>query len=290
MAGAMRRGVAGAGGTRRVRPGHRAARLAVAAVAVAALAGCASTEELYAEYDAALCPIVAVPSGQGATREVRYVERATGEAVPFPPAIYFGYDSDALDGWARLELDVAAAVLNRYPELNLLTTGFTSELGSREYNVRLAARRTARVVQYLRDAGVARGRMLAQPVGKGLPRFTNDERVANAVNRRVGLTLLDRAGRPVHPGFEEPTLERGRERVGPDWPPNGVPANLRARRPVGTGRDPRLAPVPGLGAAGATGAVGAARATGATGPARSVPGAFPGGAPPAGSGSGGDVR
>ena len=215
-------------GARRTR--SLAGPLAAAAALCAALAGCASTDELYAEYDAGLCPVVASPIAgpERVVERVRYVERGSGDEVRWPPAIYFGYDADALDRWALAELGEAVRLLTRHPRLNVMLTGYTSRLGSRDYNAKLAVRRVGRIVDHLAGAGIERARVLAMPVGMGLPDFTADRRVANAVNRRVGLTLLDVAGRPISPDYMAPTLEGARRRVGPSWPPNEATTNDRA--------------------------------------------------------------
>ena len=228
----------------------RARRLAAAALC-AALAGCASTDELYAEYDAGLCPVVPMSAAAGPAgperivERVRYVERGSGDEVRWPPAIYFGYDSDALDRWALAELVEAVRLLERHPDLNVMLTGYTSRLGSRDYNAKLAVRRVMRIVDHLAGAGIERSRVLAMPVGMGLPDFTSDVRVANAVNRRVGLTLLDVAGRPISPDYMMPTLEAARRRVGPSWPPNetgidGRPGAANATRPAAAAATPPL--------------------------------------------------
>ncbi len=254
----------------------------VATLVAALVAGCATTDELYAEYDATLCPVFAeaAPAMPG---RIRYLERASGEEVRWPPSIYFGYDSDALDRWALAELEAAAELLNRHPQLNVMLTGYTSRLGSAAYNAKLASRRVSRVIDRLDAAGITRSRLLPLPIGMGLPEFTSDERVANAVNRRVGLTLLDRSGRPVAPGYGESALAAGALRVGPDWPPNEVEANVPPR--IGAAVPPPvrtpLAPLPGPvdpWSTGGAGTIGGAPASGA------------GVGDAASNGAGGDVR
>ncbi len=224
-----------------------AARLAMV-LAPTLVLGCATTEELYAEYDATLCPVFAetAPTMPG---RIRYLGRASGEEVRWPPSIYFGYDSDELDRWALAELEAAAELLNRHPRLNVMLTGYTSRLGSAAYNAQLASRRVSRVIDRLDAAGIARSRLLPLPIGMGLPEFTRDSRVANAVNRRVGLTLLDRSGRPIAAAYGEAALATGARRVGPDWPPNEVEINVPPRTgtalppPVRTPLAPLLGPV-----------------------------------------------
>lgn len=171
----------------------RIGRWLVLIAATGSMLGCVSTDELYADYDATLCPIEEPRLGLARAP----VTLPDGGRLDWPPAVYFGYDSDALDARATGELDDAIRLLERFDGANVMITGYTSKLGSISYNRRLAARRVANVKAYLDDAGIGDSRIVDSVLGAGLEDFSPYERVANAVNRRVGLTLLDVEGRPV---------------------------------------------------------------------------------------------
>jgi len=186
--------------------------------ATGSMLGCVSTDELYADYDATLCPIEEPRLGLARAP----VALPDGGRLDWPPAVYFAYDSAALDTRATGELDDAIRLLERFDDANVLITGYTSKLGSDAYNRKLAGRRVANVKAYLDDAGIGEARIVDSVLGAGLEDFSAYERVANAVNRRVGLTLLDVEGRPVRH-----TLPRN---VTPSSWPVPPPTTLRAPR------------------------------------------------------------
>ena len=193
-------------------PGHarRAVRAfaTLAVLAAGALAGgCVSTEALYAEYDAAECPVAPPPTLAGAlplavdsTESVReLIERSY---FPWEPAVYFAFNSDVLDAENVARLEGAVEVLARFEDVHVSLQGFTDRIGSSAYNAWLAERRVGSVRDYLVERGADPERLVSQPLGEGLPVFGDDDARARAVNRRVELMLLDPDGRPLHPLFD----------------------------------------------------------------------------------------
>ncbi len=168
----------------------------VAAVALIALlgSGCVSTNELYAEYDAFDCLLVATKSETGA---VNLHEQNTNTHYPWEPAVYFELDSSELSSADQARLNRSMKILNQFPTLVLGLQGFTDERGTDGYNAELAMRRVQAVKAYLQSQGVASGRVVLQPIGEVLPQIDSDQSIAYSVNRRVELMLLDRAGRPI---------------------------------------------------------------------------------------------
>ncbi len=85
--------------------------------------------------------------------------------------IGFDFDSAALTARARRDLDSVAAALNG-PELadaRLALEGHTDARGTADYNLRLSQRRADAVVAYLRQRGVADGRLRAAGFGEYRP-------------------------------------------------------------------------------------------------------------------------
>ena len=70
------------------------------------------------------------------------VERVgEGIRVTFASGLMFGFDSDAIQGDARSNLDALAASLNKYDNSSLLIAGHTDDVGSQSYNLGLSERR-----------------------------------------------------------------------------------------------------------------------------------------------------
>ena len=128
--------------------------LAIACLSVLSLAACApldfhqdsgpaplSAAEMDAVYDAVPYPAEFPTS----TAHVNSVPVAV---------VFFATDSDVLTQAARNELQTAAVLISRIPNSITVIQGFADERGSREYNLRLAARRSLSVARFLASQGV----------------------------------------------------------------------------------------------------------------------------------------
>ena len=133
------------------------------AVLASLLAGCASTEELYAEYDEALCKLVIEKdtSGQKIVRDL-----ISDTYMKWEPAVYFDFDADDLSNDEKLKLDSAVKILKRFPTILLGLQGFTDHIGASSYNKKLALRRVKSVKDYLTSHGISPARQLVQPIGE----------------------------------------------------------------------------------------------------------------------------
>ena len=165
------------------------------------LSGCATTDELYAQYDEKKCrvEVVADASGFSVVEEgFRHLE--------FEPAVFFEYDKSDLVVTAMDRLALNVIVLNAYPEMKLSVRAFTDDIASKEYNEALAKRRVDTVVAYYQSRGIADDRLIVTPVGEASPLTTNDTYQNRALNRRVEMLLLDYYGRPAPFKFTEPPI------------------------------------------------------------------------------------
>jgi outer membrane protein OmpA-like peptidoglycan-associated protein len=225
---------------------------------------CVSTEELYADYDDHLCPVIiesatgsdVARSSTGQIDPQRVVDRSSGDVFLFPSEIFFEHDSYALGAVSREDLDLVLVILDRYPSLNLELSGFTSHIGGSVYNKRLAERRVAIVYAYIAGAGIDVSRMVKQGVGPDIRKFLSDSVANEAVNRRVGLALLDASGREVRQQFTDlddlaglperadlpvPAAPVTSAEHAPDSTPvRGTPISRHvSQRPIGAGRHVR---------------------------------------------------
>jgi len=172
----------------------RYVQITLVILCVVCVSGCVSTEELYAQYDAADCLLIASTDEDGA---INLHEQNTDTHYPWEPAVFFAFDSaDLADDQAAL-LDKSMQVLKQFPSLVVGVQGFTDKKGSLGYNKKLAQRRVQAVMAYLESNGIAANRVVPQPIGEVLPQIDPDDDIARSVNRRVELMLLDDSGRPL---------------------------------------------------------------------------------------------
>jgi outer membrane protein OmpA-like peptidoglycan-associated protein len=82
------------------------------------------------------------------------------------PHIYFNFNDAALRPDARKDLDAVVALLENYPGLRIEIASHTDARGTARYNQALSQERSANVVQYLRDAGIDPGRLVAAGYGE----------------------------------------------------------------------------------------------------------------------------
>ena len=83
--------------------------------------------------------------------------------------VYFGFDSYDVRDEATSILDAQAGWLRRYPAVSVRIEGNTDELGTREYNLALGARRANAVRDYLVARGVTADRIATVSFGKEQP-------------------------------------------------------------------------------------------------------------------------
>ncbi len=104
-------------------------------------------------------------------------------------SIFFGGGSAYIDVEERSRVD---AFLKQIPALHhygIQLQGHTDDIGSEEYNLRLAAARTQAVKRLLLEFAVEEGAIEMLPLGEGAPVFDNATWEGKLNNRRVDLIL-----------------------------------------------------------------------------------------------------
>ena len=107
--------------------------------------------------------------------------------------VYFDFDRYALRDDARPILDAQTGWLNRYPAVHVRIEGNCDELGTREYNFALGARRANTVREYLIGRGVSTGRIETVSYGKEHPIDTSGGAEAQAHNRNAHTAITQGA-------------------------------------------------------------------------------------------------
>jgi peptidoglycan-associated lipoprotein len=159
---------------------------AIAAIAIAALGGCATKNP-----PAATAPPPPVESGSSsaavdsaiAPGSVRDFQVNVGDTV------HFAYDSHSIDADARVVLQRQAAWLKKYPAAMLLVEGYCDERGTREYNLALGARRAHAIREYLAGQGTSANRLDTNSYGKERPVCSESAEGCWTQNRRGVSTI-----------------------------------------------------------------------------------------------------
>ena len=117
------------------------------------------------------------------------VERVgEGIQVTFASGLLFDFNSDAIQGNARSNLDELARSLVQYGNSSLLIAGHTDDVGSDDYNQGLSERRANAAARYLSSRGVDRY-IATQGLGENEPLASNTTEAGRSKNRRVEVAI-----------------------------------------------------------------------------------------------------
>ena len=124
------------------------------------------------------------------TEEEEAIEEEVVETYLVKP-VFFGFDSFELSENAKEKLNGLAAILNRFPTLEIQIIGHTDAIGKEDYNKQLAKKRAIAVVDYLQSEGIDNNRLSTMSKGETDPVAMNrtaenrDTPKGRALNRRV---------------------------------------------------------------------------------------------------------
>lgn len=99
--------------------------------------------------------------------------------------IRFNFDSYAVEGMARNDLETNAKVLTDNPTLKVVLEGHCDERGTVEYNMALGAERARAVKSMLVALGISASRISTISYGEEIPLEMGHNEAAYSVNRRV---------------------------------------------------------------------------------------------------------
>lgn len=106
--------------------------------------------------------------------------------------VFFDSAKTALLPESRRELDRLVSLLSEMPSLRIEVRGHTDSLDDDAFNVKLSEGRAAAVTEYLRNAGIASGRLQSKGVGEQVPIGSNATDEGRQQNRRVEFVILSR--------------------------------------------------------------------------------------------------
>ncbi len=104
--------------------------------------------------------------------------------------IAFAFGSADISSSSKPILDKAIGVLKQYPKIRLEISGHTDDVGTRETNIDLSARRAQAVKDYLVAGGIEADRLETRGAGPDEPLGDNATDEGRAKNRRTEFKLL----------------------------------------------------------------------------------------------------
>jgi peptidoglycan-associated lipoprotein len=104
-------------------------------------------------------------------------------------AVFFAYDSDALDELARSTMTANADVLKKYGTWVVTIEGHCDERGTAEYNLTLGDRRAQAVKNYMVSLGVPADRLKTVSYGSEFPFDPGHDEKSWSQNRRAHFML-----------------------------------------------------------------------------------------------------
>jgi outer membrane protein OmpA-like peptidoglycan-associated protein len=119
------------------------------------------------------------------------VERVgEGIKITFDSGILFKTNSSTLESQAKANIEALAKTLNKYPDTNILISGYTDSTGKKEFNQTLSEKRAKSVADYASSRGVASSRISTIGLGINEPVASNDTPEGRQANRRVEIAIF----------------------------------------------------------------------------------------------------
>ncbi|HEX4064924.1 MAG TPA: OmpA family protein [Acidobacteriaceae bacterium] len=140
--------------------------------------------------------------------------------------VLFGFNQSTLKTDAQIKLAKVSGILLTYPNLKVQVEGYTDNIGSDTYNLKLSQQRATAVQAFLIAQGVSPGNVTAQGYGAADPVAPNATNAGRAENRRVNLVI---SGQSIGLQEQAPTTSNGQPAPQPmpqqqprPAPPTGV--------------------------------------------------------------------
>jgi outer membrane protein OmpA-like peptidoglycan-associated protein len=106
-------------------------------------------------------------------------------------SIRFDFDKAQIKPQYRDILNRIAGILMTLQQYSIYVYGYTDDVGTQDYNLKLSARRAQAVRSSLINAGIKADAITAKGFGKSDPRAKGDTPKARSANRRVEIGIVD---------------------------------------------------------------------------------------------------
>ena len=118
------------------------------------------------------------------------VERVgEGIKITFDSGILFDVNKATLKERSKTDLGNLGAILQKYPDTDILLEGHTDDTGTEEYNLELSRLRSQSVANFLAGEGVNAARFTIMGYGESQPIADNITDEGRALNRRVEVAI-----------------------------------------------------------------------------------------------------
>lgn len=114
---------------------------------------------------------------------------ASGEEFVFEN-VFFDFDKFDLKAESMTSLKRLVKFLQENPNVNILISGHTDNIGDQKYNQTLSLQRARSVQSYLVNAGLHSGRVMVDGKGDKEPMVPNSTAENQALNRRITIQIL----------------------------------------------------------------------------------------------------
>lgn len=113
-----------------------------------------------------------------------------GIVVSFDSGLLFDFDSYALRGETKSNLNELSGTMKEYRDTDIKVLGHTDSQGTAEYNKKLSEQRAASVSNYIVAQGIGSERIVREGFGEVDPVATNDTEEGRQQNRRVEIVIV----------------------------------------------------------------------------------------------------
>ncbi len=121
---------------------------------------------------------------------IKVKKTAQGTTLTIPEKVLFDFNQFFLKPEAKKALHVVAQILKEQPDKKILIVGYTDNIGSDAYNLRLSLQRAQSVADYLIYVeGIDKNRIKIEGKGKANPIADNSTEEGRAQNRRVEIKI-----------------------------------------------------------------------------------------------------
>jgi peptidoglycan-associated lipoprotein len=164
------------------------------AIAILALAGCASRQEAPSANGTVVTTDTASSGSESSSVKDSLVSSAAMQAEEqmkaVEPSIYFDYDKFAIKDSYQNTISAFAEYLRTHPDAKLRIEGNCDERGTIEYNLALGQKRAEAVSSALQIVGVNTSRIETLSNGEEMPRNRIKSEAGYSANRRADLIVI----------------------------------------------------------------------------------------------------